>query len=41
MRIHRIARSINLRVYVAEHLQKWIQDWTQAGWLTLTSQHES
>jgi hypothetical protein len=26
--------------YVAEHLQKWLQDWTQAGWLTFISQQE-
>jgi Putative DNA-binding domain len=27
--------------YVAEHLQKWLQEWAQAGWLTLVSQPES
>lgn len=32
--------SLDASIYetVATHLQKWLQDWTQAGWLTLTAE---
>lgn len=34
------AQEASLYEQVAEHLQKWLQEWTQAGWLTLASHHE-
>lgn len=29
------SQESSIYAYVAAHLQKWLQDWTQAGWLTL------
>jgi hypothetical protein len=34
------AQEASLYEEVATHLQKWLQEWTQAGWLTLISQQE-
>lgn len=34
------SQEASIYEYVAAHLQKWLQAWTQAGWLTLTSQME-
>lgn len=35
------SQEASLYDFVAENLQKWLQEWTQAGWLTLISQQES
>ncbi len=35
------AQESSLYEEVANHLQKWLQEWTQAGWLTLFSQPEN
>lgn len=35
------SQEVNLYDFVAENLQKWLQDWIQAGWLTLNSYQDS
>jgi hypothetical protein len=35
------SQEASLYDFVAENLHKWLQDWTQAGWLTLVSHQES